>query len=114
MRTAVLGCLVGVALAVTALAVMPGRTPVFAQPGGSLSSPGGDLLTLSTTLEGKHQQVVVIDPKQRVMSVYHVELSSGEIALKSVRQFQWDLMLSEFNGVKPLPEEMRRLIEGRR
>jgi hypothetical protein len=48
-----------------------------------------------------------------VMSVYHLELSSGAITLRSVRNITWDLQLREFNGVAPLPQEIRALLEPR-
>ncbi len=47
------------------------------------------------------------------MSVYHVESATGEIALKSVRRFHWDLQMDEFNGDSPSPREIRALIEQR-
>ena len=54
----------------------------------------------------------MIDVKNRTMSVYHIDRSSGsKIELKSVRNFHWDLLMEEFNGVSPLPREIRALIE---
>jgi hypothetical protein len=51
--------------------------------------------------------VTVIDPRQRVMSIYHVDRATGEIALRSVRNLTWDLQLIEFNSGKPLPQDIR-------
>ncbi len=59
------------------------------------------------------QQLTVIDPQTRVMSVYHIDVTSGAITLKSVRNIHWDLQMSEFNGVSPLPREIRALLEQR-
>lgn len=56
------------------------------------------------------QQVTIIDPKTRVMAVYHVKLSDGEIDLKAVRKFDWDLQMEEFNATSPLPREVRSQI----
>ena len=36
---------------------------------------------------------------------------TGQIELKSVRNVQWDLLIEEFNGVRPLPREIRALLE---
>jgi hypothetical protein len=112
MKSTALGVLVG--LAVTALAAIGGgsRNDAFAQRGPDLS---GELITVSTMIgeRGQVQQLTVIDPRSRVMSVYHVESNSGAIALKSVRNINWDLMLSEFNGVSPLPREIRGMVETR-
>ena len=91
-----------------------GRNAVFAQnAAGYTPGAGSELIVLTTPVDEKHQQLVVIDPKQRGMSVYHVELDSGEIALKSVRQLHWDLQLMEYNGVKPLPREIRQMLQVR-
>jgi len=60
-----------------------------------------------------HQQITLIDPRQRVMCVYHIDRVSGEIALKSVRNIQWDLSMDEFNGQSPSPQEIRTLLQQR-
>jgi hypothetical protein len=59
------------------------------------------------------QQMTVIDPKQRVMGVYHIELNTGKIALRSVRNIHWDLKMTDFNGDSPLPREIQALLEPR-
>lgn len=57
--------------------------------------------------------VVVVDPQTQALSVYHVDRTTGAIALKSVRNVQWDLRIEEFNGANPTPREIRSLIERR-
>jgi hypothetical protein len=47
------------------------------------------------------------------MSVYHIGLTTGKIALRSVRNIHWDLQMTEFNGEAPLPREIQALIEPR-
>ena len=54
--------------------------------------------------------VALLDTKTRVMSVYHIDRSNGEVSLKSVRNVTWDLQLDEFNGVKPSPREVKSLV----
>jgi hypothetical protein len=51
--------------------------------------------------------VTVIDPIQRVMGIYQVDRSTGEIALRSVRNLTWDLQMIEFNSGKPMPQDIR-------
>ena len=51
--------------------------------------------------------MTVIDPKQRVMAVYHVDRDTGEISPKSVRNITWDLQMIEFNSGNPLPQDIR-------
>jgi hypothetical protein len=55
----------------------------------------------------------LIDPATRTMAVYHIDTSSGEIALKSVRNVNFDLQMMEFNGKSPLPNEIRAILEQR-
>jgi hypothetical protein len=57
--------------------------------------------------------VVVVDPNTNGMSVYHIDRTTGEITLKSVRNVRWDLQMEEFNGVNPTPQDIRSLLERR-
>ncbi len=57
--------------------------------------------------------LTVIDPRQQAMGVYHIDLASGKIAPMSVRNIRWDLQMTEFNGVNPLPREIRSQLEQR-
>lgn len=73
-------------------------------------APTSDLIALSSDLAGHHQQVTVIDAKARIMSVYHIEATTGVISLKSVRNISADLMMDEFNTESPLPREIRAIL----
>jgi len=66
-----------------------------------------ELITHVTAAEGGPQVVTVIDPRQRVMAVYHVDRASGKIMPMSVRNFTWDLQMIEFNSGNPLPQDIR-------
>jgi len=68
------------------------------------------LVTQTTALGDNRQQVIVIDPEKQALGVYNVE-PNGEIVLKSVRNFHFDLQLMEFNSAKPSPQEIRSLLE---
>ena len=113
MKMALLGALMGAGLVAVALGVLPEGGKVFAQRTTTQWSDesAGGLIALSETVEQKYQQLTVIDPKLRVMSVYHVDLESGAITLRSVRNFHWDLQMMEFNGGAPLPREIRARLE---
>jgi len=78
------------------------------------SAPLGGITALGAVVEGRYQQVTVIDPLQRSMAVYHIRLDSGQIELKSVRNIQWDLQLIDFNGQRPLPQEIQSVLTGAR
>jgi len=115
MRKVVLGALVGMVSAIAVCGVFPCRVEALAQRGSPSVSrgSGGDIIALSETVDGKYQQLTVIDSRSRVMSVYHIDLASGKIALCSVRNFHWDLQMLEFNGTKPLPREVQSMLEQR-
>jgi hypothetical protein len=113
MRLAAAGILVfaGLVIAVLALTVQSGA--VFAErPLPSPVSGSSHLVTLVTPLGENRQQLLVIDPELHVMSVYHLD-GGGEITLKSVRNFHWDLQMEQFNGTNPLPREIRSLMQQR-
>lgn len=115
MKAAVIGALLGTILTVVVVGVLPVGTSARAQTGAAWH-PGSpsDLITSTATVANNNQLVTVIDPKTRVMAVYLVDGVNGEISLKSVRAFQWDLQLAEFNGTTPLPREIRSLVEQHR
>lgn len=115
MRSMVLGALAGAVLVLVALGASEHRDTVFAQqfePHGRVAA-GDRLIALSTPDGENGQLLMVIDPLQRVISVYRVDLATGKIALRSVRNISWDLQMSEFNGESPLPREIRSLLEQR-
>jgi len=112
MRIAVVGasllaCLMGLALVGT---LMP--SVGWAQRAAVTPSTGG-LITMATAAGEHRQQVTVIDPDTRVLSVYHIDLNTGAVELKSVRNIHWDLQLGEFNGISPLPRDVRSMLEQR-
>lgn len=113
MKTMVLGVLVGVGLVIAAVGVLPDRSEALAQriPPYRLTSADGELIALSTTVGDKYQQLTVIDPKLRVLSIYHVDLASGDVELRCVRNIHWDLQMTYYNGKTPLPQEIQSLLE---
>lgn len=68
------------------------------------------LLVLPTPLNTGGQQLVVVDADARVMGIYHVD-GTGQITLKGVRNFAWDLYLEDFNGKEPSPKDIKALLE---
>ncbi len=111
MRTAVMGAIVGASLSLAVFG-FAGRSEIIADQHSSAghSSTGRDLITF-TAPGDKVQQLIVIEPGQKVVAVYHVDSQTGKVALKSVRQFHWDLQIADFNGEKPLPREIRQMLE---
>jgi hypothetical protein len=113
MKTIMLGALAGVLFVATGVIA-------FAQNGGAQipaaaarqSAGASDgLIALSETVDRSFQQVTIIDPRTQTMCVYHIEFSSGQISLRSVRKIQWDLRMTDYNGTKPLAQEVKALSE---
>ncbi|MEX2091376.1 MAG: hypothetical protein WD971_01800 [Pirellulales bacterium] len=77
--------------------------------GQSNSQPTSNLITHVLPAEGGTPAVIVVDPSQRVLAVYHVDKTTGEIALRSVRNITWDLQMVEFNSGEPLPQDIRNM-----
>jgi hypothetical protein len=80
---------------------------------GQPAAASTSLIAINTSVGDHRQQVTVIDPESRVMGVYHVDGTTGEIVLKSVRNIHWDLQMVEFNGTNPTPREIRTQLEQR-
>jgi hypothetical protein len=117
MRAVILGFLAIAGLVMGAAAAAPERR----EGGPQRTAPfqlqstlaNADMLAVSANVGDKYQQLTIIDPKQRVMSVYHIEFATGRIALRSVRSFHGDLQMKQFNGKDPLPEEIEALLAPR-
>ncbi len=117
MRVAVLGFVVLAVLVIAIAGACFQRAPVYAQPPANPRAerfpPSEQLIAVAVDAAEGRQHVVLVDPKSRVMSVYHVDATTGAITLKSVRNVHWDLLMEEFNGGHPSPREIRSLLEQR-
>jgi len=113
MKKAGFGLLIGAVLMVTALGAFGPLADVFAQRTQPVLTPGNgsDLLVVPIPSGDKGQLLAVIDPRQRVMSVYRIDILSGKIALKSVRNIHWDLQMTHLNNEAPLPQEIKSMLE---
>ena len=114
MRNAVFGVLAGAALMFVLGGMSSGSNRALAVGPSRASAGSGQLIALAASVDEHRQQITVIDPASRVMSVYHIELATGKVTLKSVRKIYWDLEMSDFNAASPLPQEIRKLLEQRR
>jgi hypothetical protein len=100
---------VGLALGAGGLAIAqrPGRP----QAPPADQTPGSGLWISAAPLEDGRQLLMVVDPAVRTAAVYHVEATTGAIALKSTRNLTWDLLVGEFNTGEPRPAAVRRMVE---
>jgi hypothetical protein len=115
MKMAVLGTLAGIGIVA---AVAGGAGGVGGEPSApaptmpSASYRAGDgLIVVPFGMADKGVMLSVIDPQQRMMSVYQLNPTTGKIALKSARNLRWDLQVDYFNNEPPLPQEIRSMIE---
>lgn len=115
MRSGILGLVVVAGLVIGAATAAPERHDGGSQRPAALQSTlaNADMLAVSANVGDKYQQLTIIDPKRHVMSVYHIEFATGKIALRSVRAFQFDLQMKQYNGKDPLPEEIESLLAPR-
>ena len=111
MQRSFVGVLFGTLLVVAVFAARGSSEPAAAAHGPVTPSATAALIAHVATPDGGPQAVTVIDPVQRVMAVYHVDKTTGEIALKSVRNLTWDLQMLDYNSGKPLPKDIRSMRE---
>jgi hypothetical protein len=117
MKSAAWGTIAVLALVVGASAGWVFTAPADAQrptrDAAVRGMPGEGLVALPADVDERRQQVTLIDPQMRTMVVYHIDKSTGEVSLRSVRNIHWDLQMDEFNGKSPLPREIRSLLQPR-
>jgi hypothetical protein len=111
MKSAALGFVLGACLVMVVATGVPLATTAVATPASVINT--GDLIAFTAPLAEHRQQLLLVDPRQRVVSVYHVDGASGQLTLKSVRNVHWDLQLSDFNSAAPSPREIRSLMDPR-
>ncbi|MCE5268572.1 MAG: hypothetical protein LLG00_11870 [Planctomycetaceae bacterium] len=106
---------VGLVIAAIGVAEQRGEGGFAQRPAAGIptATSGTELIVASLPLGEKGQLLTVVDPRQRALSVYHIDALSGKIALKSVRNIQWDLRITDFNNEKPLPQEIQQSLDQR-
>ena len=112
MKRAILGTLVGMGLVMAAAAMAEQRGEVLPQRTVTAApAVGSELIVVPTTLGDKVQMLTVVDPRQRILGVYHIDMATGKITLKSVRNIHWDLQIDHLNTAEPLPQQIRAMWE---
>lgn len=111
MRTVIWGLLIAAGSIVVVATIESRGNDGFADRlAGANTVPRG-LIALKLTAGAHLDYVALVDPERRVMGVYQIDPSSGEIQLKSVRNVQWDLQMDEFNGTSPAPRDVRAMLK---
>jgi hypothetical protein len=117
MKRAKLGVLVGIGLVIAAVAVAEQRSELFAQRAMPTPTPpaamaGAEVVVVPTPLGDRGQMLTIVDPRMRVLCVYHIDVT-GKIALRAVRNFQWDTQITDLNNEEPLPRDVRSMSEAK-
>jgi hypothetical protein len=110
MRHSLFGALLGASLVIAVGAGRGSSEPAYAPQidAPTRAASNSELTTyVNATGDGQPLTVTVIDTRQRVMAVYHVDRGTGVITPKSVRNITWDLQMIEFNSGNPLPQDIR-------
>jgi hypothetical protein len=113
MKRAMLGSIVVVGLVMAAAVAGDPRSEGFARmaPASGVQS-GTELIVVPATLGDRGQMLTVVDPRQRVMGVYHIDVA-GKIALRSVRNLTMDLQMECYDNEGLLPREIRSMSDKR-
>src|SRR5262249_12934488 len=107
MRYSLFGALIGASLVIALGAGRGSSEPAYAPIDKPAWPSSTELVAnVNATADGQPLTVTVIDPRQRVMAVYHVDRGSGAITPKSVRNITWDLQMIEYNSGNPLPQDI--------
>jgi len=62
----------------------------------------------SALLSNGFQQIAIFEQTKQTLAVYHINPTSGDIQLKSVRKIEADFFLQEFNLSEPTPSTIRK------
>jgi len=124
MRKNVIGTVILVGVSVAAGSLLSQmREQVLGQPGG-FSTPAPqvvvnqpaelpkcfvDFVTLPP-LPGRDMPltrvITVVDTEAKKIAVYHMDMVTGQLGLRGVRDIQPDLMINELNATSPTPREI--------
>ncbi len=72
-------------------------------------SNDGSTIAMTTGALGAEQRLYLIDTKKQTFAIYKID-KDGWIELLSVRRYQADMELSEFNNKKPTVSEIQETV----
>lgn len=113
MRRMILGALAGAGLVYALLVGGTDHGRAWAQRTAIVPETSAGLIALPSQMSDGRQSLTVLDPRTHVLGYYQIDPTKGEIVLRSVRNIHWDMQIDEYNGVSPLPSEVRALVEQR-
>ena len=107
---------IGLAVAAVGLGIVASgwytdQPAAMAAPLMPAGGPTSGLITHVQELDGKLLRVIMIDPSQRVMGVYEITRDTGEIQIKSIRNFHADFQMLEYNSGTLSPADIQKTLE---
>lgn len=106
MRTTLLGALAGAGLMLLIAHSQSAGDSAYGLAAENRQATS-ELTTHFAPSGGGPHTMAVVDPVGRVLSVYHIDASTGAITLRSVRNLSWDLQMIQFNSDSPSPQDIR-------
>lgn len=85
--------------------------PASAQ--AAIAGAGGETVAFVNESASGGQFLYLIDPKQKVLSVYEFDPRKTKLKLAAVRHFSADHQLAEFNNEPPMVADIERLVRPR-
>lgn len=86
-------------------------SPALAQSSVSAPGSGGLISHFHEDPNSGVTRVIMVDPLQKSMAVYHVAVESGAIQLKSVRSLTIDFQVQDYNSGDPSPIDMKKTLQ---
>jgi len=83
----------------------------LAQPSMTSIGGGGLISHFHEDAGSGVTRVIMVDPTQKSMAVYHVATDSGSIQLKSVRSLSVDFQVQDYNSGDPSPIDMKKTLQ---
>lgn len=75
------------------------------------TTPAGPLWISATAIDANRQLLIVIDTHSKNAAIYHVDVATGVLTLKSARALTWDLLVGDFNTQDPKPAALKKMLE---
>ena len=111
MRDTIAGIVLGVGLTTFAFVGWKTQPTAHGQTARDVVNRNTENTVVMTTSNGEAgHRVILFEKSNHTLAVYDIDALGGRIALRSVRQVQWDLRLEDLNSLPPKPAEVRAMM----
>lgn len=91
----------------------PADGPARVQAGVAGGGSAPEVVAFTADAVNGGQVLYLIDPKQKVVSLYEFDTKKAKLKLAAVRHYEADQQLSEFNNEPPTVAEIEKLVRQR-